>query len=92
MSRLQKRLFSLLPISGDAAILHVHVSAVVLSTRIRDFGCGGCYSLEVCITSNTALYEKRIVDCSKQLMEMRSWDFFFIHLMVWRTTSGGSCA
>ena len=44
MSRLHKSLFSLLPISEDAEILHVHVSAVALSTRIRDFGCSGCFS------------------------------------------------
>ena len=38
VSRLEKSLFSLLSISEDAAILRVHVSAVVLSTRIRDLG------------------------------------------------------
>ena len=87
-SRLQKSLFSLLPISKDVAILRVYVPAVVLSTRARDVGCGRCCSFEVCIASSTALYKKRIVACSNQLMEMRSGEFFFINLMVRHTTSG----
>ena len=71
------------------AILCVHVSEVVLSTRTRDFGCVRYCSLEVCVVSSTTLHEKMIVAHSRQLMEMRSGDFFFINLMVRRTTSGG---
>lgn len=45
MRRLLKSMFNLFPISEDAAILRGHVSAVVLSTRVSDFGSGRCGSV-----------------------------------------------
>ena len=91
MRRLQKILLSLLPISEDAAILCVHVSVVVLSTRMSNFECDGCCSFEVHAASSTALHEKSIVACSKQLTEMRLGDLFFVNVTVWCTTSGDHC-
>ena len=84
-------MLSLLPISEDAAILRVHVFAVVLSTRVSDFGCSRCFSFEVHVASSTALQEKSIIACSKQFMEMRFRDLFFINFMVQRTNSGSHC-
>ena len=72
MSRLQKSMFSILPISEDAAILRGHVSVVVFSTRVSDFGCGGCCYFEVHAVSSTELCVKMIVACSKKLIEIRS--------------------
>ena len=87
-----KHFFSVLPISEDAAILRVHALAVVLSTCMSDFGCGGCCSFEVHVAPRTALQEKSVVACSKQCMEMMVGDLFSISFTVLRTTLGSHCA
>ena len=47
---------------------------------------------EVHIVSSTALCEKSVVAHSKQLMEMRFGNLFFINVTVQRTISGGHCS
>ena len=84
-------MFSLLPISEDAAILRVHVSTVVFSTLMSVLGCGQCCSIEVHVASSTALHEENIIACSKQFMEIRFGYLFFVNFTVQRTTSGGHC-
>ena len=68
--------------SEDVAILRIHASEVALSTRISDFGCGGCCSfpsvrsVEHCVVREEDCYMYQVID------GVRSGEHFFISLMV----------
>ena len=74
--RLQKMLLRLLPVRDDVEIFLVQDSAVVLSTRINDFGRGAYCVFGSLMASTTALQQNIMVECSRLCVVIRSRDLF----------------